>query len=161
MIIDVIALAVLYTIRVVAGAVAIDIALSNWLLIFSVFFFTALALMKRYTELTMRLDCGLDDPPSRNYQRADLSIVAALSAASGMNAVTVFALYISSDAVQRLYSRPQALWLVCPLLMYWVGRALMMSHRRLMHDDPMVFALKDKVSLMTAAAIGVSMLIAI
>jgi 4-hydroxybenzoate polyprenyltransferase len=160
MIIDVIALAALYTIRVAAGAVALDIALSDWLLIFSGFFFTALALMKRYTELAMRLDRAMDDPVSRNYRRADLSIVAALSAASGMNAVTVFALYISSDTVQRLYGHPHALWLVCPLLMYWIGRALMMSHRRLMHDDPIVFALKDKVSLMTASAIGALMLIA-
>jgi 4-hydroxybenzoate polyprenyltransferase len=161
MIVDVIALASLYTIRIIAGCVAISIELSHWLLIFSIFLFTALALMKRYTELAMRLDRSMEDPTNRNYQRADLSIVGALSAAAGMNAVTVFALYISSDTVQRLYSRPLLLWVVCPLLMYWLGRALMMSHRRLMHDDPIVFALKDKVSLMTATSIGLLMLFAI
>jgi 4-hydroxybenzoate polyprenyltransferase len=161
MIIDVITLAALYTVRAVGGAVAVDIEFSSWLLIFSIFFFTALALMKRYTELAVRLDRGLSDPDNRNYQLADLSIVAALAAASGLNAVTVFALYVSSDAVQRLYSRPQVLWLACPLLMYWIGRALMMCHRRLMHDDPVVFALKDHVSLATAAVLVVVVLFAI
>lgn len=161
MIIDVITLAALYTIRAIGGAVAVGIEFSSWLLIFSIFFFTALALMKRYTELAVRLDRGLSDPDNRNYQLADLTIVAALAAAAGMNAVTVFALYISSDAVQRLYSRPQFLWLACPLLMYWIGRALMMCHRRLMHDDPVVFALKDRVSLATAAVLVVVVLVAI
>jgi 4-hydroxybenzoate polyprenyltransferase/phosphoserine phosphatase len=161
MIIDVITLASLYTIRTIAGAVAVGIMLSNWLLIFSIFFFTSLALMKRYTELATRLDKGLAQPSNRNYEPGDLSVVAALSAAAGLNAVTVFALYISSDAVKSLYSEPRLLWLICPLLMYWTGRALMMSHRRLMHDDPVVFAFKDRISLVTGAAIAAIVLLAI
>jgi 4-hydroxybenzoate polyprenyltransferase len=161
MIIDVIALASLYTVRTLAGAVAVNIALSDWLLIFSMFFFTSLALMKRYTELAVRLDRGLSEPGNRNYQLGDLSVVAALSAAAGLNSVTVFTLYISSDAVKPLYSHPRLLWLICPLLMYWIGRALMMSHRRLMHDDPVVFAFKDRMSLVTGAAIVAVVLLAI
>lgn len=154
MIIDVVVLAMLYTIRVIGGAVAIAIAPSEWLLGFSMFIFTALALIKRYVELAVRLDADLPDPSNRNYKIADLPIVASLAAAAGFNAVTVFALYASSPKVQTLYSRPQLLWLVCPLLMYWIARALMMAHRRLLDDDPIVFALKDRVSRITALTIA-------
>ena len=154
MIIDVVVLAMLYTIRVIGGAVAIAIAPSEWLLGFSMFMFTSLALIKRYVELAVRLDADLPDPSNRNYKIADLPIVAALAAAAGFNAVTVFALYASSPKVQTLYRHPELLWLVCPLLMYWIARALMMAHRRLLDDDPIVFALKDRVSRITALTIA-------
>ena len=88
-------------------------------------------------------------PANRDYRTEDLGIVAALAGAAGFNAVTVFALYISSDAIHQLYSRAEILWLVCPVLMYWIGRALMLAHRRAMDDDPVVFALKDRGSLLT------------
>jgi hypothetical protein len=106
-----------------------------------------LALIKRYSELSLRLDKNLSDPTNRNYKIGDLDIVAALAAASGMNAITVFTLYVASDTVQAAYSRPQLLYLVCPLLLYWFCRALLMAHRRLMHDDPVIFALRDKNSI--------------
>jgi hypothetical protein len=114
--------------------------------------FMSLALIKRYVELAARRDANLPDPTSRDYKNSDLDIVAALAAAAGFNAVTVFALYISSDAVNDLYTRPQILWLVGPLLMFWIARALLLASRRLMDDDPVVFAIKDRVSLMTVAA---------
>jgi 4-hydroxybenzoate polyprenyltransferase len=154
MLVDVLVLASLYTIRVVAGAAAISVRMSEWLLAFSMFIFTALALIKRYVELTARLDKDLSDPTNRNYRKSDLDIVAALAAAAGFNAVTVFALYISSDAVRPLYRHPQALWLICPILMYWLGRALLMAERRLIDDDPIVFALRDRNSYMALAVIG-------
>jgi hypothetical protein len=88
-------------------------------------------------------------------------MVAALAAAAGFNAVTVFALYISSDAVNQLYSRPEVLWLVGPLLIYWIARALMLASRRQMDDDPVVFALKDRVSLLTIGLAGILILAAI
>jgi hypothetical protein len=125
------------------------------------FIFTTLALIKRYVELSARLDAALPDPTNRNYRKSDLPVLAALAAASGFNAVTVFALYISSDTVYRLYRHPQALWLICPILMYWIGRALMMADRRLMDDDPIVFALGDPNSLLTFALIGFIMVVAI
>jgi len=153
MLIDVVVLALLYTVRVVGGAVAIGVELSPWLLAFSMFIFTALALMKRYIELAARLDANLADPSNRNYRIGDLDVVMALAAAAGFNAVTVLALYISSDKVGELYSRPHVLWAVCPLLMYWIGRALMMAHRRLVDDDPIVFAIKDRVSRYVIACI--------
>jgi hypothetical protein len=77
-----------------------------------------------------------------------------LSAAAGFNAVTVFALYISSEAVRQSYSTPAILWLVCPIITYWIARALMLAHRREMDDDPVVFALRDKASLLTIGLVG-------
>jgi 4-hydroxybenzoate polyprenyltransferase len=128
--------------------------MSEWLLAFSMFIFTALALIKRYVELAARIDKHLSDPTNRNYRKSDLDIVATLAAAAGFNAVTVFALYISSDAVHPLYRHPQALWLICPVLMYWLGRALLMAHRRLMDDDPIVFALRDWNSYAALGLVG-------
>lgn len=146
MLVDVLTLASLYTIRVVGGAAAIPVRMSEWLLAFSMFIFTALALIKRYIELAARIDKELCDPTNRNYRKSDVDIVAALAAAAGFNAVTVLALYISSDAVRPLYRHPEALWLICLVLMYWLGRALLMAHRRLMNDDPIIFALRDRNS---------------
>ena len=160
MIIDVIALASLYALRIFAGAAVVASRPSEWILAFSMFIFTALALIKRYVELAARLDAELPDPTNRNYRKSDLFILGALAAASGLNAVTVFALYISSDTVHRLYRYPEALWLICPALMYWIGRALMMAERRLMDDDPLVFALKDRNSLISFALIGFIMVAA-
>jgi 4-hydroxybenzoate polyprenyltransferase/phosphoserine phosphatase len=158
MLVDIIALASLYTIRVVGGAAAISVPMSEWLLGFSMFIFTALALVKRYIELVARIDKDLSDPTNRNYRKSDLDIVAALAAAAGFNAVTIFALYISSDAVRPFYRHAEALWLICPILMYWLGRALLMAHRRLMDDDPIVFALRDWNSYVALGLIGLILL---
>lgn len=147
MIVDVITLAGLYSVRVFGGAVATSIVISEWLLAFCMMIFMSLALIKRYIELAGRRDANLPDPTSRDYKNSDLDIVAALAAGAGFNAVTIFTLYISSDAVNQLYTRPQILWLVGPLLMYWIARILMLASRRLVDDDPVVFAIKDKVSL--------------
>jgi 4-hydroxybenzoate polyprenyltransferase/phosphoserine phosphatase len=160
MMIDITILAALYTIRVIGGAEAISAPISEWLLAFSMFIFTSLALIKRYIELAARVDAGLPELSNRNYKKADLDIVATLAAAAGFNAVTVFALYVSSDTVRQSYRHPQILWLVCPLLMYWIGRALMMAHRRLMHHDPITFALKDWNSWATFGLIAGIMLLA-
>ena len=154
MMIDIVTLASLYTLRMLAGAAAAAAVPSEWILAFSMFIFTSLALMKRYVELAAKLDTGLPDPTNRNYRKSDLATLGALAAASGLNAVTVFALYISSDTVRTLYRHPKALWLICPILLYWVGRALILADRRLMDDDPIVFALKDWVSLLSFALIA-------
>jgi 4-hydroxybenzoate polyprenyltransferase/phosphoserine phosphatase len=161
MLIDVMTLATLYSVRVFGGAVAIEVTVSQWLLAFCMSLFVSLALMKRYVELAARFDAKMPDPSNRDYRTGDLEVVSALAAAAGFNAVTVFALYISSDAVHQLYSRPEVLWLVCPVLIYWIGRALMLAHRRLMDDDPVVFALKDRASLFTMAALAAIVAVAI
>jgi 4-hydroxybenzoate polyprenyltransferase len=149
---DVITLAGLYSIRVLAGGLALEVTLSSWLLAFCMAMFMSLALIKRYIELSACLDANLLGPTSRDYRSSDLPIVGALAAAAGFNGVVVFALYISSEAAQHLYSRPELLWLVCPLLMYWITRALVLAHRREMDDDPVVFALRDPVSFGVVAA---------
>lgn len=161
MLVDVVALSLLYSLRVLGGAAAIDVMVSEWLIAFSLFIFTSLALIKRYIELATRLDKGLPNPTNRNYRLDDMQIVAMLAAAAGFNSVTVFALYISSDAVHSLYRHPQVLWLVCPVLMYWISRVLLMAHRRLVHDDPIVFALKDRNSFIAGALIAGVMVAAI
>jgi 4-hydroxybenzoate polyprenyltransferase len=161
MLVDVIALAILYTTRVIAGAAAAAVPLSAWLLVFSIFIFTTLALTKRYVELAARIDGDLPDPSNRDYRKSDLSVVAALAAGAAFNAVTVFALYISSDAVHHLYRRPDALWLICPILMYWLSRILMLAHRRALDDDPVLFALKDLNSLVAFGLIAEILALAI
>lgn len=151
MVIDVVTLAVLYTVRIIGGAVAIAVPISQWLLAFSIFLFLCLALVKRFSEIALRADAGLDDTPNRDYRANDLPIVGGLAAASGYNAVIVFALYLSSDAVKALYAHPTVLWASVPLLIYWISRVLLLMQRRQMPDDPVVFALRDRVSWLIAA----------
>lgn len=150
---DVVTLAGLYTIRVVAGAIAISVSMSEWLFAFSLFIFMSLALVKRYVELTGR-QSG-ERLMARDYQRDDLAMVAVLAAASGFNAVVIFTLYISSDTVRSLYSHPQMLWIGCPVLMYWFGRVMMLAQRGLIDDDPVIFALKDRASWVSLGMIGI------
>ncbi|WP_312015667.1 UbiA family prenyltransferase [Bradyrhizobium liaoningense] len=161
MLVDVVTLAGLYSLRIIAGAVAVGVVLSEWLLMFSLFVFTSLALIKRFSELSMRQGAGLADPANRDYRISDLSVIAAMAAASGMNAVIVFSLYVSSSTVATLYSRPWMLWLLNPLLLYWFGRALMMAHRREMPDDPILYTFRDGASRITVAAMICIMLAAI
>jgi len=157
--IDVVTLAVLYTIRVVAGAVAIGVTMSEWLFAFSLFIFMSLALVKRYIELNGQREG--ERLMARDYQTGDLSMIAALAAAAGFNAVVIFTLYISSDTVRALYSHPQALWIGCPILMYWIARVMLLAQRGQIDDDPVVFALRDRVSWLALGAIGAIVLIAI
>jgi 4-hydroxybenzoate polyprenyltransferase len=147
LIIDVITLAGLYTIRLVAGAAACGIVLSPWMLGFSMFLFLALASVKRQAELTDMIAEGETGRAGRGYVPDDLPVIRAMALAAGYAAVLVFALYISSDQVTSLYSAPEALWLVCPLLLYWISRMVMVTHRGHMDDDPIVYAASDKVSL--------------
>ncbi|RZN09400.1 UbiA family prenyltransferase [Bradyrhizobium genosp. SA-3] len=161
MLVDVVTLSGLYSLRIIAGAVGVGVVLSEWLLIFSLFVFTSLALIKRFSELSMRESAGLADPSNRDYRITDLHVIAAMAAASAMNAVTVFSLYVSSSAVTPLYSHPWMLWLLNPLLLYWFGRALMMAHRREMPDDPIIYAFRDGPSRITVAAMICIMLAAI
>lgn len=161
LLLDVITLALLYSSRVFAGAAAIGVAVSEWLMMFCLFVFSALALIKRYVELAERIDSGLGELEKRNYRKADLPIVGALAAANAMCAVLVFALYLFSPAVADHYARPHVLWLSCPLLMYLLARMLIKAHRREMHDDPVIFVLRDGVSRIGMAVFVVLVLGAI
>lgn len=157
--VDVVVLATLYTVRVIGGAVAISVPMSEWLLAFSLFIFMSLALVKRYIELAGQPDGAV--LAARGYQVEDKSMIAILAAASGFNAVVIFTLYISSDTVRALYSHPQLLWVGCPILMYWIGRVMLFAQRGLIDDDPVIFALRDRVSWVALGAIGAIMLAAI
>ncbi|WP_292422670.1 UbiA family prenyltransferase [Mesorhizobium sp.] len=161
MLIDVVTLAMLYTVRIIAGAIAIGVDVSPWLLTFAIFIFLALALVKRYAELATRLDLQLSEPSNRNYKFEDLGVVAAFAAAAGYNSVTVFALYISSPDVNVLYQRPQMLWFVCPVLIYWISRLVMIAHRRSMTEDPIVFAMTDRNSLLSFLIAGLAVVAAV
>lgn len=153
MMIDVVTLAGLYTVRVLAGAVAIGVPISEWLLAFSMFLFLFLALIKRHSEMIMRFNAGMSDPTNRNYKAADISVLVGLAAAAGYSSVIVFALYIASDAARHLYNHVQFLWFVCPLLLYWIARTIVMSQRQHISDDPVVFAMRDKVTWSVALLI--------
>ena len=135
---DVMVLASLHTLRIVAGAAAISSGQSLWLVTFSMFLFISLAYIKRYAELTiMRATVG-DQATARGYQLADAELLASKGTASGYVAVLVLALYIASVTPSVEYSRHQLIWLVCPLLLYWVGYLWLIAHRGKMHHDPVV-----------------------
>ncbi|MEN8175369.1 MAG: UbiA family prenyltransferase [Pseudomonadota bacterium] len=149
---DVLVLATGYTLRVLAGGAAVEIAPSPWLLAFCVFLFFSLALTKRYAELvTMRTAVGAR-ARARAYLLEDAELLAALGGASGYLSVLVLALYITGDMVRELYGRHELIWLVCLLLLYWISHLWLMAHRGRMHDDPLVFALRDGTSRITLIA---------
>lgn len=157
---DVFCLAGLYTSRLVAGHVATGIAWSAWLLVFSMFIFLSLALMKRLQELqSLRQNNGAEIK-GRGYTAGDFQLVTTLGLVSGFIAVLVLALYVNSDQVAKLYAHPTALLLVCPLLLYWIARVWLLTHRGQMHDDPTAFAFKDWVSYAIGAATLVVMWLA-
>lgn len=144
---DVVTLSMLYTVRVIAGTAAIAHTTTFWILAFCMFLFLSLAFVKRYTELYESRAKGVDEKsPGRGYVGADFEILASLGAAAGYLSVLVLALYINDGAVQSLYKNPQWMWLACPLLLFWLSRVWLIAHRGEMHDDPIVFALRDTVS---------------
>lgn len=145
--VDVVVLAMLYTLRIVAGTMAVGAHLTFWLLAFSMFIFLSLALVKRYAELHSMNARGLVKSRGRGYVASDLPLISSLGAASGYLSVLVLALYIQDGHTASLYQHPQLIWLACPLLLYWISRTWIFAHRGLMHDDPIVFAASDRVSL--------------
>ena len=156
---DVMTLAVLYTLRVVAGAAATGITLSSWLMAFSVFVFVSLAYLKRYIEVA-ELDRDAGSAKGRGYDAADSETMFGLGIANSTAAVLVLALYINSNEVAALYQTPQLLWLLCFLLLYWTNRIWVGARRRKIADDPVVFAIKDKVSRMVGVAFVAVVLLA-
>lgn len=155
MAVDVIALAMLYTSRIIAGAAAFSIPLTFWILAFSMFMFLSLALVKRYAELREARKKGhTEKTRGRGYYPDDLEMISSLGASSGYLSVMVLALYIHDQATNGLYANPQVIWLACPLLLLWITRIWMLTHRGQMHEDPVVFAIRDRFSLMVGALFG-------
>ncbi len=160
-ILDVIILATLFTVRMMAGSAAVDVWPSSWLLAHSMFLFISLALVKRYAELvTMRIEHG-QAAKARSYVASDSEMLAAMGAASAFISVLVLVLYISSVTAQLLYGHRNVIWLVCPALLYWLCYIWLTAHRGGMHDDPMIFALKDRISRYILLSMLIIMLLAI
>lgn len=153
-VVDVMLLAALYTIRVLAGAVATTVVPSFWLLAFSMFLFLSLAVVKRYSEMLVTLSQEKQYAAGRGYSVEDLPVLLSLGMSAGVAAVVVLALYINDPATNKLYPSTIWLWLVPPLMLYWVSRVWMKAHRGELHDDPVVFAMRDWQSLVTLALGG-------
>jgi len=140
---DVFALSALYTLRIVAGAVAINVILSSWLLLFSIFFFLSLAYLKRYSELYEATGTNV---LGRGYSATDKDSMFTLGIANGIASILIMALYVQSDEVRKLYTHPNVLLLVCPGLLYWLNRVWVGARRGKINEDPVVFAFRDRVS---------------
>ncbi|MFP2926803.1 UbiA family prenyltransferase [Pyxidicoccus sp. 3LG] len=143
---DVLVLAGLYTVRIFGGALAVGVPTSSWLMMFSMFLFLSLALVKRLSEVRRLRLSNEKAAHGRGYLAQDYEQLASLGAASGQVSVLVLALYITSKEVTALYTHPERLWLLCPVMLYWVGRVWVLAHRGLVNEDPLVFALRDRVS---------------
>jgi 4-hydroxybenzoate polyprenyltransferase len=156
-VVDVFLLTALYVLRVVAGSVATGIAPSSWLLAFALFFFLSLAFVKRFTELTA-VDGWL---PGRGYGQIDSAWMHSIGTSAGFMAVLVLALYVNSPEVGALYSRPQFLWFLCPILLFWFTRLWFRAGRGQVHDDPIVDAMKDPFGYLLVAAAGVILVAAV
>ncbi|WP_417211084.1 UbiA family prenyltransferase [Antarctobacter sp.] len=146
MVIDICVLAGLYTMRIVAGAVATGIPLSVWMLAFAIFFFLSLAAVKRQAELVDSARRGTLRARGRGYNVGDLPIITMIAIAAGFVSVLVLVLYLDSPDVRVLYKAPIMLWGIGPVLLFWITRTVMIAHRGHMHDDPLVYAARDRVS---------------
>lgn len=144
--IDVIVLAGLYTLRIIAGGAATETPVSTWLLMFSLCVFTSLAFLKRYTELRDTVEHEGRTISGRGYRVGDAHFVLIAGTAIGYLAVFVFAFYLSGTDVTRLYAHPTRLWAMVPVLLYWISRMWLKAHRGEMHDDPIIFALRDRAT---------------
>jgi len=151
--VDVIALAGLYSLRIAAGGAAADVPVSTWLLGFSLFLFMSLAFLKRYTELLDTIEREGRTVSGRGYHVGDADFVLVAGAALGYVAILVFTRYLDAEQVRNLYVHPEYLWLIAPCLVYWVSHLWLRAHRGEMHDDPIVFAARDAASWVVGAAV--------
>jgi 4-hydroxybenzoate polyprenyltransferase len=152
--IDCLALAALYTLRILAGAAAVGVTLSFWLLAFSGFLFLSLAFVKRYAELQLQAVAGRAHAHGRGYAVTDAPLVQTLGVTAGYSAALVLALYLNGETVALLYRSPSLIWLAVPIVLFWISWAWMKAHRGEMHDDPVIFALRDKTSLLAGLLFG-------
>jgi 4-hydroxybenzoate polyprenyltransferase/phosphoglycolate phosphatase-like HAD superfamily hydrolase len=160
LLIDCIALATLYTLRIIAGGAAIDMPLSFWLLAFSIFLFLSLAFIKRYAELEVQIQQGNVKVHGRAYHVSDAPLIQTLGISAGYASVLLLALYLNSETIIRLYATPEIIWLAVPLMMFWVSWMWMKAHRGEMHDDPIVFSIKDKTSLAVVILLAITFTVA-
>ncbi len=160
-VVDVLLLAGLYTLRVLAGIAAAHVRFSAWLLAFSMFLFLSLAFLKRYTEVSAMTELDGEQLRRRGYLRGDREWLGSMGGASGYLSVLVLALYINSEQVMALYRNPLILWLACPLLLFWTGRMWLLAHRGRIHDDPIVATVRDPMSYVTGALLALVLYLAL
>jgi 4-hydroxybenzoate polyprenyltransferase len=160
-VLDVLLLAGLYTLRVLAGIAAAQVRFSTWLLAFAMFLFLSLAFLKRYTEVSAMDGALTEQVRRRGYQRGDREWLGSMGGASGYLSVLVLALYINSEQVIALYRLPLALWLVCPLLLFWTSRMWLLAHRGKIHDDPIVATVRDPASYLIGLLVALVMYLAL
>ena len=158
---DVLTLGALWTLRLVAGAAAIHVTLSAWLLSFGAGLFLSLSLVKRCAELAAAGGDAARRLPGRGYERRDLAALQAFGIATGVVAVLVLALFVDSSAAQLRYPHPERLWLACPALWFWLGRVWLETARGAMHHDPVVFSLRDPPSWAALAVVAIAWLAAL
>jgi 4-hydroxybenzoate polyprenyltransferase/phosphoserine phosphatase len=143
---DVFILAILYSLRIIAGGIITSIPLSSWLILFSAFMFLSLAFVKRYSELILITDKSGLKNRGREYFMEDILLLQIMGIASGFISVVIFSLYIDSPDVMILYQHPKILWGISLLLLFWVSRVWMITNRGQMNEDPIIFAIKDRTS---------------
>ncbi|MFQ5823238.1 MAG: UbiA family prenyltransferase [bacterium] len=160
LIVDVLVLAALYTLRVLSGAVAVNIYVSPWLLAFSMFIFLSLAFLKRYSELLIMKGNKVSRSKGRGYTLKDIELFRSIGPTTGYLAILVLVLYINSNQVVKLYNHPMLLWLIGPLLLYWVTRMWFLAHRGEMLDDPIVFTVKDRNSYAVGCLVAFIIIVA-
>jgi 4-hydroxybenzoate polyprenyltransferase/phosphoserine phosphatase len=158
---DVLVLSGLYTLRLLAGSGATGSHISAWLAGFSVFLFFSLAIVKRFAELENLRSSGSPPRNGRGYLVADIDQLRSFGTSSAFAAVVVFAIYINSKDVTILYGHPERLWLIMPLMILWLCRVWLLASRGSLSEDPMVFALTDRMSLLIGAAVAAIVFIAI
>jgi len=152
-IVDVLALSAFYAIRVLAGGAAAGVDVSDWLLAFCTFLFICLALLKRYADLR-HLALHGESAGGRGYVADDSELLRSLGVSCGMIAVLVFVLYLDSEKVRRLYAVPRLMWLIAPLLLYWISHMWLLAHRGTVEDDPIIVAAKDVPSYIVAVLVA-------
>lgn len=159
-IVDILTLSLLYTIRIIAGGSATGVEISPWLLAFSMFLFLSLAIVKRYTELLVMREQNRTNIKGRGYEVNDIELLNSIGPSSGYIAVLVFALYVNSEQVVKLYNEPMYMWVIAVLFLYWITRVWFLAHRGQMTDDPIVFTVKDKTSWAIGLLIGILVVMA-
>ena len=144
-----------------AGGAAAAVLISFWRLAFSMFIFLSLAMVKRCSELKLLGEAGKLATRNRDYRVSDLPGISAMGTASGYLSVLVLALYLQSPDVVKHYSHPEALWLLCPLFLYWISRMWLKAGRGEMHDDPLVYTVLDRASRYVMVASVVVVVLAV
>jgi 4-hydroxybenzoate polyprenyltransferase len=152
-VVDVLVLSGLYTLRMLAGGAATGTEISHWLAGFSCFLFLSLAMVKRFSELENLRQRGVAAPHGRGYLVDDLEQIRAFGTSSATAAVVVFSLYISRLDVAALYKHAGRLWLIVPLMLFWLYRVWLLASRGELDDDPVIFAIRDRVSLAVGACV--------